>query len=487
MSERKLRATENKATQYTPNAKCEEFIKMVGRDKTFVNLFVAGNGVGKTAVGANMVANICWGAQNEWFANLPLFDNFPYFKIGRIISDPTTIKQKIVPELKKWFPSNRYNMHYGTKKEGKAYESRWTTDTGFSFDIMSTEQEAKEFESTDLGWCWIDEPCPQAIYNATIARGRMGMILFWSMTPLMFSAWIDDRIVSKVDGVNQDVVEADVEDNCETHGIRGILKHENIERMIAQWPEDEIQARAHGKFGHTLGRVHKRFRRDIHWLNPFKVNYEDFCVYEALDTHPRVNDAVLWLAVDRQNQYYLIDELWVKMTTPALANAIKAKCAGWRIINRVIDPSAWNKDDRKVNDVCIADELKDLDLVYKPGAKDIVGGIRLTDDALSFTQENGILLRRPQLSVFNHLDKTTYEFEKGYQWDEYTGKGADMKDPKPKPRDKDDHFMENLHRLLTLRPTFEPLSDEERRIIERERPLARLLNPEGAVEDLTFV
>ena len=62
-------------------------------------MFVAANAVGKTATAANIITNICYGPQNKYF-ELPLFQKFPYIKKGRIISDPTTIKEKIIPELK---------------------------------------------------------------------------------------------------------------------------------------------------------------------------------------------------------------------------------------------------------------------------------------------------------------------------------------------------------------------------------------------------
>src|SRR3990167_7185143 len=96
---------ENKAIGYIPNGKAEQFIKMVGSGKNFINMFIAANGVGKSAAGVNIITNICYGAQNEWF-DYPLFKSFPYVKKGRIISDPTTIKEKIIPELKKWFPGS---------------------------------------------------------------------------------------------------------------------------------------------------------------------------------------------------------------------------------------------------------------------------------------------------------------------------------------------------------------------------------------------
>ena len=452
MKELELRQSENLAVNYQPNGKCLEFIKIVGSNKNFINLFSAANGVGKTAVGVNIVANICYGIQNNWFKDLPLFEKFPYIKQGRIISDPTTIKEKIVSELKKWLPSNRFKIHYSTTKEGKQFESKWITDTGFEFNLMTTEQDTKEFESVDLGWVWIDEPCPESIFLATVARMRRGGIIFFTMTPLKYSAWIKDDLIDKAKEKQVDYITADVEDNCIEHGIRGILEHSAIERMSAQYPEDEKEARIHGKFGHLIGRVHKIFDRKLHVINPFKITYDDFCVYEALDPHPRVNDAIMWLAVDRNNQKYVIADLFEKGTTVELANRIKAMSSGWRVVKRIIDPSAFVVD-KHSTDKCLAVQLKDLGLRYFFGAKDVVGGIRRTNDALIYTYQDDQMIRAPELLFFSNCERTIWEME-NYVWQEWEGKTRDRKEINQKPKDKDDHQMENLHRLLLLEPTF---------------------------------
>lgn len=183
---------------YKPNGRVADFIKVVGSNKHFVNLFVAANGVGKTSGLANILAGICFGDSGNQYLQYPLFQQFPYIKRGRIISDPTTISQAIIPELKKWFPSSRYT----TSKGGKSYEYNWKTDTGFRFDILTTEQENKEFESVNLGFCLIDEPCPRSIVKATIARMRRGGILILAFTPLTGSSFFYDEFVVHPDTIH---------------------------------------------------------------------------------------------------------------------------------------------------------------------------------------------------------------------------------------------------------------------------------------------
>lgn len=177
---------------FIPNGKAEEFINIVGSDEYFVSLFSAANGLGKTATGVNMLAHMMFPCGNEWFQK-PLYTDFPYLKRGRIVSDTTTISDTIVPEIKKWFPKDKYF----TSKKGKNYDYNFKTNTGFDFDLMTYNQSLAEFESVTLGWAWFDEPPPEMIYKATVSRMRRGGIIFITATPLMGSAWMYDKIYTK--------------------------------------------------------------------------------------------------------------------------------------------------------------------------------------------------------------------------------------------------------------------------------------------------
>jgi len=461
LEELKKRRNENLCKKYIPNKKSEEFIRNIGNNELFINLFCAANGVGKTCVGSNIVANLCFGPQNQYFKNLPLFEDFPYIKRGRIISDPTTISQMIVPELKKWFPSNRDMLRWETKKEGKNYEAKFFTKTGFEIDLMTTEQSAKEFESVTLGFVWFDEPCPKAIYNATIARLRAGGVIFWTLTPLAYSAWIKDDIYDKRDGNLIEVITANVWDNCkDTPGARGVLTTENINKMISQYPLDERESRIEGKFGHLLGRVHKWFDERIHVVKPFKIDPEKFVVAKAHDTHPRVPDHVNWIAIDEKGRKFIVDEVTLEGTTVDMAAQIKRieKAGNYRMIDHLIDPAAFNEDKRAISNP-ISNQFWDEDIDYRRGSKDLDGCIRRTDDALYFEEKDGHLIVEPELFIFNTCRGTINQIN-SYVWDEYAGKSADQKQLKPKPKDKDDHYVENLHRLVMENYQFTPIKDK---------------------------
>jgi len=433
---------------------------MIGSNKNFVNLFIGANAVGKTAVGVNIVINICYGPQNDYFKH-PVFQEWPYIKKGRIISDPTTLKEKIIPELKKWMPQSDATQipdaPYETAKEGKNYISKFKTNTGWEIDLMSNEQDVKEFESVDLGWVWIDEPMPKDRFMATLARSRMGMIVFWTLTPLTYSAWIKTWLDDQLEIEGQvDYIEAEMEDNCKLHGVRGILEHANIERLANSYPEDEKEARVFGKFGHLIGRVHKLFRRKIHVIKPFPISERLFTTYKALDPHPRVPDHVLYLSTNRNRTMYITGEIISDGLVKELYERMKAfeVAMHYRIEGRIIDPSAFT-DDQHMKQKSVGSQLFDLGENWVRGSKNLMAGIKRTNDALNYQIVQGKLVQPPEIYIFDTCNVMIKQLEE-YVWQEWKGTSKDSKQPHPKPKDINDHQVENLHRLLLTEPVYVP-------------------------------
>ena len=431
---------------------------MVGSNQMFVNMFIGANSTGKTATGVNIVANIIYGPQNKYFEH-ELFQRFPYIKRGRIISDPTSIKEKIIPELKKWFPKNDAKeipeATYQTAKEGVSYERKFRTNNGWEIDIMSNEQDVKEFESVDLGFLWIDEPVSKDRFMASIARGRLGMIIFWTFTPLTYSAWIKDWLDQHA-GTDADYVEVEMEDSCITHGVRGFLEHSNIKRIADSYPEDEKQARVFGKFGHLVGRVHRAFKRKIHVVRAFPLTERAYTTYMALDPHPRVGDHVLYMSVDRKGRKIITGELITQGLVRDLAAKMKSFEASmnYRIEGRLIDPSAYNDDQHK-EEASVGSQLFDLNFNFNKGSKDLMAGIKRTNDALDYEVIEGKFIREPELFIFDSCPVAIKQLEE-YVWSEWKGPSKDSKELNAHPKDINDHQVENIHRLLMAEFSFIP-------------------------------
>lgn len=450
--EKIYRLRDNRYKYYVPTGVGERFISKIGSDKYFIIMLSAANGIGKTCVGANILAHMLFPCGNKWFQD-KLFQKWPYPKRARIITDPTTITSTIIPELKHWLPAGRYK----TDKKGKNYEYLWTTDTGWTFEIMSYDQDPKEFESATLGLVWLDEPPPESVYKGTVARLRKGGVMYITATPLTGSAWMYDHILANKDHEkgNRTYLEADIESACKIHGVRGFLEHDNIERMIAEYSEDEKQARIYGKFQHLVGLVFKQWNKQVHTLRSFNITQQDYAVYEMLDPHPRNPDAVLWVAIDKQNQKFVIDELYLKCQggTEELAQRIKQKAQQYRVVRRLADPSAFIEDQH--TNKSLATRLSEFGLNYLDATKARTNADRRIADAINYQKTGDEVVKSPELYIFDTCQRTIFEMEH-YRWDEWTGKIRDKKNAKQKPIDKDDHMIENLGRCLIQEPTFIP-------------------------------
>lgn len=465
-----VKSVKNPHAFFEPNGAIESFIKLVGSDNVFICLLSAANGVGKTAAGVNILSHIIYGPSgNPYFDDLPLFKKFPYpSKRGRIVSDHTTVESVIDPELKKWFPRGRYI----TKKKGRNYDYYWRTDTGFEFELMTYDQDLGEFESATLGWAWFDEPPPLAIYKATVARMRRGGIIFITATPLMGSAWMYDHILAYKSEENEEdrgdtrqraYIEADIEENCKEHGIRGLLNHSDIQKMIKEYDEEDLQARVKGKFHHLIGLVFKNFNRKVHVIKPFTIKRKDWLVYEALDPHPRNPDAVMWVAVNKNGTKIVVDELYDKLITKELAANIQTKADRFRIQERWADPSAFLEDKHQPNPAehTLAYKLAELGLSYQKATKDRTAADRRIKDSLDYEIVGDEMLLAPDILIFSTCTRTIWELEH-YRWAEWLGKAAERKDPKETPMDKDDHMIENLGRILGQNPVFIPMPRPEK-------------------------
>lgn len=460
--EKARRIQENKYKYFVPNGRGEGFLHELGSQRYFIGLYSAANGVGKTTTMCAALAEMIWPTPggHPWIKG-PLFTNFPYLKKIRIVSDPHVV-ESIIAEMKLWFPKGRYV----TWKGRKSYEAFWKTDNDFEIEIMTYDQDPKEFEGGNIGFIWCDEPPPKNIHKANVARLRNGGQLVITATPLKGSEWMYDDILANPnnDAGLRFFVEATVEDACKIHGVRGHLEHENILKIVSQYDEDEKQARVFGKFQHLTGLVFKMFQPKIHVIPAFDINFKDYTVYHYLDPHPRTEDAAAWYAVDKFNRKFVVDEFFKNVKGEGeLAHNIKQRNSGYRIVRMAGDPSMFIEDQHK--QTSLAKTMMNHGLYYEEATKARAASDRRIKDALNYTAigdpaNGGKMLMYPELYIFDTCTRHIWELNH-YRWDEWTGKNAEKHGPKQKPIDKDDHMIENLGRFLFSEPGFEPYYKHE--------------------------
>jgi len=472
------RVANEKFRYYEPSGVGEDFINAFSSGDYFILFLSSANGFGKTALACNIIANLMYPGNNPWFKG-KLFEDWEFLKKGRIITESDLVDKNIVSELKKWFPKDRYT----TSKGGKHYESRFKSDTGWDFDIMTYDQDPKQFEGVTLGFAWLDEPPPDHIIKATISRMRKGGIIVITATPISGSAHLYDMFakgevetqIQLREGDEPVTVKrrvfhltADVESVCKQHGVRGHLEHDHIVQMISEYPEEERQARIFGKFQHLVGLVYKQWDRTIHVIKPFALDPNEYTVYHALDPHPRNPDAGLWVAVDRKGRKYVVDEYYENPTSvKELAYDLKKKNSLYNIAEpHLIDPSAMTVDQHTNNSV--GRMLRDEGLLYIEGSKARQTANARIGTALDYRKLNGDIVKPPELYVFENCKRFIYEIEH-LRWQEWRGRTGMERNRKDVPVDKDDHTLECLGRILVNEPTFrEPVIRHHRHSVIKE-------------------
>lgn len=448
---------------YEPSGVGEDFINAFASDDYFILFLSAANGVGKTALATNIIANLTNPGKNPWFKG-KLFEDWPYNKKGRIITESDLVEKNVVSELKKWLPNGQYR----TAKRGKHYESYFRTKSGWEWDIMTYDQDPMQFEGVTLGWAWFDEPPPDVLLKATIARMRRGGVIIITATPISGSAHLYDMFakgelettVQLRENDEPQLVKrrvfhltADVESVCIDHGIRGHLEHKHIVQMVAEYPEDERQARVFGKFQHLIGLVYKQWERTVHVIKPFALDPAEYTVYHSLDPHPRNPDAGIWVAVDRKGRKFIIDEYYENPPTVVeLAYQIAKKNTLYRLEEPFwIDPSAMIVDQHTEN--CVGRMLQEQGLTYVEGSKARTAANARIGTALNFRKENNEIISAPELYVFETCQRFIYEIEH-FRWQEWRGRTGMDRNRKEVPVDKDDHLLECLGRILIQEPEF---------------------------------
>jgi len=336
-----------------PNGAQENAIREIGNLENFITVLAFANGVGKTSIVFAILGAIMWGAPSSAF-DYTLYKEYPkrWPKRIRIVTESALVSDigPIQMESAKWWPKGRYAWI----KNGKQYNQHCYTDSGFSLEVMTNEQAVKEFEGKTIAINVFIEPPPRAIFNASVARQRMGGINIFDMTPLMSSAWVKDEIVDKpileVDGkvVGRSLcIHADIEDNCLEHGKNGQLQHNDIQQIISRYDPDELEARAHGKFLHLSGRIFKGFDRSVHVAaEEFFPPANDVSIGMACDPAIAKPLAMLWRYVDADGVLNYYDEYPEtvfegakdsNLTVTDYAAIIKGREQGRVIESRILD------------------------------------------------------------------------------------------------------------------------------------------------------
>lgn len=347
----------------------------------------------------------------------------------------------------RWLPRENF-VTRKTNHSGEINEivvkSIWGGESTIMIDtVAGFSKNNQRAESGWFDWIHVDEPIPRAMWTA-FSRGLIDSDgkAWFTCTPLC-EPWINHFFIpipryklnaSEVNYFadantlvkNRAVIVGSSRDNP-------FVAPDAINAFEAGLSDREKAARIDGNPIDASGTVHWPFNDEMIYHEPPPgwngVNDppSEAMISFHIDPHPRTPHAILFAATMPDGMTYFYDELWMQGDADDIGRAIQDRISGRYVRTALADPSAFI--DVQTTGSSIADDLCAYGVFVEKGSKDLDRSIMRTNE----------LLRGNKLRFAFNLTRTLYEFE-NYVWD-------DPEKRPNKPRDKDDHMMEGLHRL----------------------------------------
>lgn len=376
---------------------------------------LGGNRSGKTETGSASVVAAAIGKHKYWKPK----SRKPIFWVVNV--DHNVARRGSLQKVFKHIPQSMVDKYYKVEKILRL-------KNGAEIEFKSVVNGREHFQAADVDGVWIDEECPEDIYDEIYARtlDRQGKILF-TFSPLMGLTWAFDQLYKRahirVDGdpavpmgSDDDIALFHADTRNNPH-----LNKKELQKWEARMSEEEKQMRLLGRFISLSGHI---FGKELQAYNPMVERYVDipswWPKFRALDAGTRNPAAGLWGAVDEEGQLWFYDEY-----------EEPGKPTGYHI-DQFIQRSGIDYEGTSVVDPSAAQWKLDF----------ATAGIGLEDADNSV--DDGILLLKglltaKKIKLLPHLLILQRQL-KNYQWKAKPRRSVE--DPKPAPMKKDDHVLD---------------------------------------------
>lgn len=409
-------------------------------------LYIGGNRSGKTTGG--ILEDLMW-----------LTGKHPYRKVpqggvrGRIVGVDFSdgIEKILKPEMIRWCPVSELRGNSWTD----AWDSQTRTlnfENGSFVEFMSYEQEVAKFAGTSRHFIHFDEEPPQDIYIECLTRLIDTKGSWWmTLTPVMGMEWMFDEVYTpgKSD-MESDiaVIEVDMTENP-------YLDQEEISKYIKLIPEDDVDARQHGKFVRRGGVIYKAFDKKIHVVESLSSVPDSWELYASLDHGYNNPTAWLWHGVDPDGNVVTFAEHYAsEMIVEEHAEQVKLMNLS---IGRtpgifVGDPAIAQR--QAVTGTSIQAEYALHGVYITLGSNEVIAGINKINSYLSYDLKKGI---QPRWVITENCVNTIREHQK-YRWKTWANKKSERQNNKfDVPHKKDDHTCDSARYLFSLMPDLTPI------------------------------
>lgn len=439
-------------------------------------IFLGGNQSGKTTAGLvdDIIQAVDWDIVPEHLHFIKRYDPPCYIRI--LSTDLNTLQLSLLSKLREFLPVDQLlNARWD-----KAYNQQLRIlrfANGSMMQFMTYKQDVQDMGGATLHRVHYDEEPPEIVWEENRVRTmRLGGDHIITMTPLQGLTWTYSNIVEEHLRPENEILTGSLWESDEW-GIALVdmddnpyLTEEDKFDLLKDYSPEVIKARKSGQHVHFAGLIYGEFDKSIH-VKPDhfgnviqrdpdsgeKIINPHMNVVVAIDPGIRNRCAVIWAALDYEDNMYVFDELYEQgATIGEICKLIHLTNAKWKAnpLYYVIDPAGRNTNLQTGRSDQM--EFSDHGIVTIAGQHDVEPGINRVKERL----------RNERLFIFDNNINLIREFTK-YRWKESPRTGDDGK---PVPVKTEDHAMDAFRYLVMSRP-YRPSEQK----YENETSLQRLM------------
>lgn len=429
---------------YQPHDKQILFHGASGRHR----LYIGGNRSGKTTGG--ITEDIWW-----------CLGEHPYRKTpdggvrGRIVGVDfiNGIEKILKPEFMRWCPvsklrGNSWSDAYDTQERTLHFEN------GSFVEFMSYDQDVDKFAGTSRHFVHFDEEPPQDIYLECVTRLIDTKGSWWmTLTPVMGMEWMFDDVY--LPGMNDpesniSVIEVDMTENP-------YLDPQEIQEYLKLVPEEDVDARLHGKFVRRGGIIYKPFNVKTHVIPPLEMVPDYWELYASLDHGFNNPTAWLWHGVDGDGNVITFAEHYESEMI------VEDHAAQVKLINGSIgrDPGLYIADPataqrQAVTGSSIQSEYGLHGINLSLASNEVLNGINKVNTYLKYNDKIP-----PRWHITANCPNLIREIQK-YRWKTWSNKKSERQNNKfDVPHKKDDHACDSARYFFTIMPDLTPIKQSK--------------------------
>lgn len=277
----------------------------------------------------------------------------------RVVGEDYTngLLKNVIPTYQEWVPrefliNGKWEDSFSSDKvtlslakKGKLYGI---------IEFMSNQQSVGSFQGPPRHKVIYDEQPKQDIYKENLMRFTTSnrLDILFSMTPTKGLSWVADEILGKESDEKGNQIDCFKIPSASNKRANLSVLREILGKLDSY---DEVKMRLLGEFVSLSGIVYRTFDKRIHVIEPFNVvcdcNMKSphdpgcpakrFYVLRGMDLHMVTPHAVVWLAVDRENNCYVVDCYFKDRDTREFKKEIydlsKDYRLGWAVTDKSCD------------------------------------------------------------------------------------------------------------------------------------------------------